>query len=225
MGLSKYFLNMFLFFFSFTLFRIILGDFNFNDIQSANRYLGPLFFITFVFFVFFVLINMFLAIINDTYAEVKSDLTIQQDKYQISDYFKKGYDKMMNKLSFKREKIVDIQKALQSADTNQDSILDFEEWRLELKLYKTLIFLEIFRNMPHEVFKDYFIAFNIVFKNIFRRGHADAEIEAVFAKYDEDGDRVLNELERQKMQSDLEGQKVYICDSVASKLKNFLIFL
>lgn len=120
-------------FFSFTLFRIILGDFDFHAIEDANRILGPIFFITYVFFVFFVLINMFLAIINDTYAEVKSDLAQQESEFEIGDYFKKGYDKMMSKLSFKREKIVDIQKALQTADTNQDNKLDFEEWRAELK--------------------------------------------------------------------------------------------
>lgn len=157
----------------FTLFRIILGDFNFKEIEDANRILGPIFFITYVFFVFFVLINMFLAIINDTYAEVKADLESRESEFEIGDYFKKGYDKMMNKLSFKREKIVDIQKALQTADSNQDSKLDFEEWRQELK----------------------------------NRGHADAEIEAVFAKYDVDGDRCLNEEEQIEMQEDLEGQK------------------
>ena len=40
------------------------------------------------------------------------------------------------------------------------------------------------------------------------RGHADAEIEAVFAKYDVDGDRILDAEEQMKMASDLEGQKV-----------------
>jgi len=40
------------------------------------------------------------------------------------------------------------------------------------------------------------------------RGYAEAEIEAVFAKYDLDGDRVLDEDEQRNMQSDLEGQKV-----------------
>lgn len=44
--------------------------------------------------------------------------------------------------------------------------------------------------------------------SFFRRGHADAEIEAVFAKYDLDGDRILDEEEQRKMQEDLEGQKV-----------------
>ena len=40
---------------------------------------------------------------------------------------------MVDKLSVKREKIADIQKALATADVNQDSKLDFEEWRTELK--------------------------------------------------------------------------------------------
>ena len=41
----------------------------------------------------------------------------------------------------------------------------------------------------------------------FSRGYAEAEIEAVFAKYDLDGDRVLDESEQKRMQADLEGQK------------------
>ncbi len=55
------------------------------------------------------------------------------------------------------------------------------------------------------MYPDLAINMNIVY---FRRGHADAEIEAVFAKYDLDGDRVLNETEQRKMHEDLEGQKV-----------------
>lgn len=73
----------------FTLFRIILGDFDFHQIENANRILGPTFFITYVFFVFFVLLNMFLAIINDTYAEVKSDIALQKSEFELGDYFKK----------------------------------------------------------------------------------------------------------------------------------------
>ena len=44
---------------------------------------------------------------------------------------------------------------------------------------------------------------------LYRRGHADTEIEAVFAKYDVDGDRVLDAEEQMKMAHDLEGQKVW----------------
>ena len=71
------------------MFRIILGDFDFQQLETANRILGPIFFMLFVFFVFFVLINMFLAIINDTYSEVKSDMANQKNEFEIADYFKK----------------------------------------------------------------------------------------------------------------------------------------
>lgn len=47
---------------------------------------------------------------------------------------------MLDKLSFKREKILDIQKALKSADVNQDNKLDFEEWRANLKSWVLLTF-------------------------------------------------------------------------------------
>ncbi len=40
----------------FTLLRTILGDFNFHEIEAANRVLGPIFFLCYVFFVFFVLL-------------------------------------------------------------------------------------------------------------------------------------------------------------------------
>ena len=53
---------------------MILGDFNFRDIERANYVLGPIYFLSYIFFVFFVLLNMFLAIINDTYGVVKADL-------------------------------------------------------------------------------------------------------------------------------------------------------
>jgi hypothetical protein len=41
---------------SFTLLRTILGDFDFHSLEQANRVLGPIFFISYVFFVFFVLL-------------------------------------------------------------------------------------------------------------------------------------------------------------------------
>ncbi len=40
----------------FTLLRTILGDFDFHAIEQANRLLGPIFFLSYVFFVFFVLL-------------------------------------------------------------------------------------------------------------------------------------------------------------------------
>ncbi|XP_071538109.1 polycystin-2-like isoform X1 [Panulirus ornatus] len=116
----------------FTLLRTILGDFNFHEIEDANRILGPIFFLSYVFFVFFVLLNMFLAIINDTYSEVKAEIANQRNEFEIADYFKRGYNNMMGKLG-KRDKVVDIQNALKLSDTNGDGMLTFDEIRVNLK--------------------------------------------------------------------------------------------
>ncbi|VEL41502.1 unnamed protein product [Protopolystoma xenopodis] len=72
-----------------TQFRIILGDFDFNALQSANRVIGPIYFVVYVFFVFFVLINMFIAIINDTYDEVKTEMKTSDDALELKSYLKK----------------------------------------------------------------------------------------------------------------------------------------
>uniref|UniRef100_A0A674GK00 Polycystin 2 like 1, transient receptor potential cation channel n=1 Tax=Taeniopygia guttata TaxID=59729 RepID=A0A674GK00_TAEGU len=113
----------------FTQFRIILGDFDYNSIDNANRVLGPIYFVTYVFFVFFVLLNMFLAIINDTYSEVKDELSSQKDELQLSDILKQSYNRTLMRLKLKKERISDVQKALQNG-TKQ---LDFEDFKNSLK--------------------------------------------------------------------------------------------
>ncbi|XP_055481530.1 polycystic kidney disease 2-like 2 protein [Psammomys obesus] len=87
----------------FAQFRIVLGDFNFAGIQQANWILGPIYFITFIFFVFFVLLNMFLAIINDTYSEVKADYSIgRRPDFELSNIIKKTYLNVLEKLKLKK---------------------------------------------------------------------------------------------------------------------------
>ncbi|XP_078497207.1 polycystin-2-like protein 1 [Lissotriton helveticus] len=113
----------------FTQFRIILGDFDYDAIDNANRLLGPIYFVTYVFFVFFVLLNMFLAIINDTYSEVKEELSSQDNELQFSDILKQSYNKTLLKLKLKKERISDVQKALQ----NGDKELEFEDFKNSLK--------------------------------------------------------------------------------------------
>ncbi|KAM9364934.1 polycystin-2-like protein 1 [Pholidichthys leucotaenia] len=113
----------------FTQFRIILGDFDYDAIDRANRVLGPIYFVTYVFFVFFVLLNMFLAIINDTYSEVKEELSSQKDELQFTDIIKQSYMKTFMKLKLKKEKISDVQKALHSGSGE----IEFRDFRETLK--------------------------------------------------------------------------------------------
>ncbi|XP_053358417.1 polycystic kidney disease 2-like 1 protein [Clarias gariepinus] len=108
----------------FTQFRIILGDFDYDSIDTANRILGPIYFFTYVFFVFFVLLNMFLAIINDTYSEVKEELASHNDDLHITDLFKQS----VMKLKFKKDRITDVQKALEGSKD-----LEFRDFRETLR--------------------------------------------------------------------------------------------
>lgn len=131
-----------------------------------------MFFLAYVFFVFFVLMNMFLAIINDTYMEVKASLQNRKNQFEIGDFVKRGYMKMRDRLMAKRDRLADIRKALSLADINDDKLLDFDEWRNEMKC----------------------------------RGYAEEEIESMFAKYDVNGDRTLDENEQRALSDDLKQQ-------------------
>ncbi|XP_077883341.1 polycystin-2-like protein 1 isoform X1 [Ictidomys tridecemlineatus] len=157
----------------FTQFRIILGDFDYNAINNANRILGPAYFVTYVFFVFFVLLNMFLAIINDTYSEVKEELAGQKDELQLSDLLKQSYNKTLLRLHLKKERVSDVQKVLQGGEQE----IQFEDFT------KTLMEL----------------------------GHAEHEITeltAAFARFDQDGNHILDEKEQEQMRQDLEEERV-----------------
>ncbi|XP_017264887.1 polycystin-2 isoform X2 [Kryptolebias marmoratus] len=153
----------------FTQFRIILGDFNFSEIEEANPVLGPIYFTTFVFFIFFILMNMFLAIINDTYSEVKADMSQQRSEMEMTDLIKKGCNKALMKLRLKKTAVDDISDSLRQAGGKAN----LDELRQDLK----------------------------------GKGHTEAEIQAIFAKYDQDGDPELTEHEHQQMRDDLEKER------------------
>ncbi|KAL6110817.1 pkd2 [Pungitius sinensis] len=153
----------------FTQFRIILGDFEFSEIMEANPVLGPIYYTTFAFFIFFILMNMFLAIINDTYSEVKADMSQQRSEMEMTDLLKKGCNKALMKLRLKKTAVDDISDSLRQAGGK----LNFNELRQDLK----------------------------------GKGHTDAEIQAIFAKYDHDGDQELTENDHQQMRDDLEKER------------------
>lgn len=118
---------------TFTLLRTILGDFDFKQIQEANRILGPTFFIVYVLFVFFVLMNMFLAIINETYTDVKTDLA-QSREFEIADYFRRSFKNLRNQLTLEhKQQLSDLQSAFKLADADGDGLLTFDEIRTTVR--------------------------------------------------------------------------------------------
>ena len=85
---------------------------------------------------------MFLAIINDTYSEVKADLSTQESEFDLGAFLKKGkliqsyiqvlikfesgYSNMLSKMNMKKDRLKDIQDALKSADQNSVSFINLE---------------------------------------------------------------------------------------------------
>lgn len=105
----------------FTLMRTILGDFNYLKLEKTNRILGPLYFILFIFFVFFVLFNMFLAIINETYTEVKSEKS--EDVIHIGKLARRILNKILTKVGFmKRYMVGDVPE-----NSEMDRVVRIEE--------------------------------------------------------------------------------------------------
>lgn len=87
----------------FTLMRIILGDFDILKLEETNRVMGPIFIILFVFFVFFILLNMFLAIINDTYTDIKSEKKNNSNNIDgFNQFLKKTFIKCASICGFQR---------------------------------------------------------------------------------------------------------------------------
>ena len=115
----------------FTLFRTILGDFNFVAIEQADYIWGPIFFLSYIFFVFFVLLNMFLAIINDTYGEVKADLKRAKPSFQLGDFFMVGVNNVKAASGIHDRKL-DVENAVKIA-AEDDGFVTYSELRENLK--------------------------------------------------------------------------------------------
>lgn len=58
---------------TFTLFRLMLGDWDFASMQKYNSVLGPVYFVLFTCLTMFMLLNMFVAIIMEGYDKVTSE--------------------------------------------------------------------------------------------------------------------------------------------------------
>lgn len=84
-----------------TNFRVLLGDFEYGTLEKTNRIIGPIYFFSFMYFNVFYLMNMFLAIINDTFAEVKSDNDKQKSEHEIVEFIIENFKK---RIGFERAK-------------------------------------------------------------------------------------------------------------------------
>lgn len=57
-----------------TLFLILLGEFDYEEMRAVHEVWAIVFFLFFVIFMFFIVLNIFLAILNDAYTVVHTDV-------------------------------------------------------------------------------------------------------------------------------------------------------
>merc|ERR1719198_1248337 len=57
-----------------TLFLILLGEFDYEEMRAVHEVWAIIFFLFFVIFMFFIVLNIFLAILNDAYTVVHTDV-------------------------------------------------------------------------------------------------------------------------------------------------------
>lgn len=108
-----------------TLLNYLLGDFDYYSLYEVNPILGPVLFYLYNFLVFFILLNMFLAIIADSYAEVKGNQTEEDLKfyYNLRDTVMSN----MQVLFKKKETVHELAQELMRADGDLDDMIDEAE--------------------------------------------------------------------------------------------------
>ena len=111
------------------LMRILLGDFDYDSLEKYNPTMAAVLFYLYIIIMFFILLNMFLAIINDSYAEVKAN---QSDADLL--YYVNLKNRIMARLSiiFGRKKAVNQLAADMEHDLD-DGIVTEDELRAILE--------------------------------------------------------------------------------------------
>lgn len=66
-----------------TLLAFSLGDFDYLALERVNRVFGPIYFFTFILCIMIILLNVFVTILNESIAAVKSDVSKQSNEHEI----------------------------------------------------------------------------------------------------------------------------------------------
>ncbi len=74
-----------------TCLQMLVGKFNFNAMKFASPVLGPLVFFCYVVTVYYILINMFLTILNESFAAVRRDIEKQSNEYEMVEFISKRF--------------------------------------------------------------------------------------------------------------------------------------
>ncbi len=132
---------------------------------------------------------MFMAIIGNSYNNVKEDNAHKSPEFMLSDYLKLNYSRIVNRLNMRKNRILDYLNVVEESEKQEVTTVKFDFWRNELKVNFSISNFSFFYKLYYLIIK--------------KKGYADAEIQTVFCKYDSDGDRVLSAKEKMKLMYDI----------------------
>ncbi|XP_037956974.1 polycystic kidney disease 2-like 1 protein [Teleopsis dalmanni] len=81
---------------------IMMGTFDYTNLEYGSPTLGPIFFISYIALVYFILMNMFLAIIFDTYNTIKND--IKSGPRELNTYLSNAMKKLRQRMLTNRKR-------------------------------------------------------------------------------------------------------------------------
>jgi hypothetical protein len=112
---------------------LVLGSFDFKGLENVSPIMGPMFFVSYVVVCLFVLLNMFLAIINNAYSNSAQKLEKQNPELMLTDFMKSRYGKLADRFA-RRNKMLDAEEILDMEEVVEKSELEFPLWRREMKV-------------------------------------------------------------------------------------------
>lgn len=69
-----------------SMFAFALGAFDFESMSDAQPILGPIFFFSYIMVVYIGLMSIFLTIIGDSFSQVKDNVALRSNEYEIVDF-------------------------------------------------------------------------------------------------------------------------------------------
>ena len=99
-----------------TQFSMVLGDFDFEAIFMVNPTVATLYFFSFIGLNVMVLMNMFIAIINDSYAEIQEETAEIENELEIIEYITRYLSGFFNR-KFSRGKVAPKKKKIEVMKT------------------------------------------------------------------------------------------------------------
>lgn len=158
----------------FTLLRIMMGEFHYQEVTTIHSVIGPVYIVSFVMFVVFLLLNMFLAIINATYSVVSSNVKVTR-KSEYFPFLKHCLDIITKRFGQRHtEKVQDLTNNAKLAQFMVRS--GFSE--LEIDTFLSRYTVDNEREIPDEVFQP-IVHMNVVKDQLFDLKSRTNDVQAL----------------------------------------------